>query len=224
MAKKSDGGVGHNSGEPLTDDEVAALSQYYSLKIRAQQRKAAEAKTAYDLEREEVNGLFAKVKGDLHYTRKEYEEVLALQDMTEAEFRHHEAKRTGRLIAGGLPVGKQLELALGDTVDDKNEAYQNGYRAGRRADDPVVPDTISPILATDWTKGWHDGQAANAAQLSMAEGILAARAKPAVGLEAEDPEEEEEEDLHEVAERAARKLKKSGWTEPTPEEASFADA
>lgn len=193
-APKAKPSTGHNSA--LTDDERAALTQYYALKIRGQQKRAAEAKASYDIERNAVNALFSTVRGDIEYTRAEFTEILACQDMTEAQFIRHEQKRTGRLIAGGLrPPQAQMELALGDTVDDKNEAYANGYRAGRRADDLVPPDHISPILHPDWMKGWHDGQAANILQTTTAEEIIAARMKPVElqeddGLPELDPEAE----------------------------------
>src|SRR5690606_18131824 len=93
--------LGHNS--VLTDDEIAALQQHFALKIRAQQRVYAEAKAAADLERNEVNALFTQARGELGYSRKEFEEILALQDMTEAEFQAHEAKRNKRMVSAGLP-------------------------------------------------------------------------------------------------------------------------
>lgn len=183
-------GIGDNSsGEPLTDDEFAALTQYYSLKARAQLRVAAQAKSLYDLEREEVNGWFAKAKGDLGYNRKEFTELLAAQDKTESEFIRSEARRNRLFSSGGLPVSGQLELALGDTVDDKHEAYANGYRAGRRADDPIPPDNIATFLHPDWLKGWHDAQTDNVMQLEKAETILAARGKPASSLEPAEADE-----------------------------------
>lgn len=220
--KSDDPAAGHNSGEPLSDEETAALSQYFALKIRAQERVAAEAKATYDGERTEVNSLYALVKGELRYSRKEFEEVLRLQDMTEAEFLHHEGKRHSRLAAGGLPVGTQMELPLGDTIDDKNEAYQNGYRAGRRADDPVVPSNIAGILRADWEHGWADGQAANAAQLGVAETVLKGRSTPKADEKPVDLKEEVDLEPETIAKKA-RKVKASSFMDrgtPGPAELS----
>jgi hypothetical protein len=204
---------GHNSAvAPLTDDEQADLQAYFSLKIRAQQRKAAEAKAKYDAEREEVNGLFARVKGELKIIRKEFEEVLAAQDMSEAEFLASEAKRHRRFSLGGLPVGAQMALDLGptSTADEMQLAHTDGKRAGLRGADPVPPSHVSGIMVPEWMRGWHEGQAEIAMRMGRAEAILEARAAPPSGPEEAEPEEEFD------PAKAARKLKKSGFMEPAP--------
>lgn len=223
MARKPKAdGIGHNSSaEPLTDDEIAALQHYYAHKIRVQQRKADEAKAAYDLERTEVNSLFALVKGELKYSRKEFEEVLAAQDKTEAEFRWDEAKRARRFSLHGLPVGAQLEMFSGDTVDEAREAEANGYRAGRRADDPVAPSSIASMFTTDWMRGWTKGQDENLAQFAKANEIIAARKAASVALDPVEEDVGEEIDPEDALDDAARKLKRSGWAEPTEAEAEF---
>lgn len=189
----------------LTDDDIAALQHYYANRIRSQQAKADEAKAKYDAERTEVNSLFSLVKGELQISRKEFEEVLALQDMTEAEFLNHEGKRHKRLERQGLPVGTQMALPLGDTVDDKLTAEADGKRAGLRADDPTPPEHVSPILHPDWMRGWHAGQEINIMRLGRAQEIIDARAAPA---EDEIPEEEPPE--FDPA-KEARALKNSGF-------------
>lgn len=222
MARSKAASVGHNSGAPLTDEEVAALQVHFSLKIRAQQRKAGVAKSAYDLERNEVNALFTSARAELGLTRKEFEEVLALQDMTETEFLAHEGKRRSRLLAQGLPVGTQLDMfEHGDTADDKALAEADGYRAGRRADDPVPPKHVAPMFHPDWMAGWHRGQEENAMQLQTAQTVLANRAAPAGELAPDEPEEDDETDEPDELEQA-RRLSEAGWTKPTAEEASFA--
>lgn len=217
-------GIGHNSAEPLTDDEIAALQHYYADKIRRQDRKAAEAKAAYDLERTEVNSLFALVKGDLKYSRKEFEEVLAAQDKSEAEFRHDEAKRARRFSLHGLPVGAQLEMFSGDTVDDAREAEANGYRAGRRADDPIPPSTLSTMFHQDWMRGWERGQAENLAQFAKANEIIEARKAKSVALDPVEEDIGDEVDPEDALDDAARKLKRTGWAEPTAAETELEDA
>jgi len=222
MARKPKAGDhGHNSGEPLTDDELAALQHYYADKIRQQQRKADLAKAAYDLERTEVNGLFALVKGDLKYSRKEFEEVLAAQAKTEAEFRHDEAKRARRFTLHGLPVGTQIDMFSGDAADDAAEADANGYRAGRRADDPIPPTSLSTMFHQDWMRGWERGQGENLEQFAKANEIIAARAAKAVELQPEAPAAEDGREPEEVIADAARKLKREGWAEPTAAESEL---
>lgn len=225
MARGKSNGVGHNSGEPLTDDEAAALQTFFTLKIRAQQRRAAEAKASYDAERNEVNALFSQARGEVRLTRKELEEVMAAQDMTEAEFHHAEAKRLQRLRYGGLPVGTQLELFPSrDTIDDAIDAEANGFRAGRRADDPVPPDYIAGILHPEWMKGYHRGQAVNGEQLAKASEIIAARQAKKPELREDDGGGEADDLDPEAVAAKAKKLKDAGWTEPTDAETQFEDA
>ena len=220
--KKTDG-AGHNSAGAaveITDDERAALSQHHQLKIREARRAAEKIKAQYDEAREVVNERFALCKGDLGYSRKQFEELLALGDMTEAQFQAAERARTGRILEAGLkPEGTQLDLALGDTVDDKIGAEADGYRAGRRGDDPTPPDNIAPFLHPDWTSGWHRGQGVTGELMIKAAEILAARKKPTVALELEEPEEEGDED--DDLDEAALALAESGWTKPTADEAAF---
>jgi len=214
MARKPTPGAGHNSAtEPLTDDELAALQHHYAHRIRVQQRKADEAKAAYDLERTEVNGIFALVRGDLKYSRKEFEEVLAAQDKTEAEFRHDEAKRARRFTLHGLPVGTQIDMFSGDAADDAAEADANGYRAGRRADDPIPPTSLSTMFHQDWMRGWERGQAENLAQFAKANEIIAARkaASEVVETVGDEPATDDGRDPDEVIDDEARALRKSSF-------------
>jgi hypothetical protein len=218
---------GHNSGEPLTDDEVAALEAYYGLKIREQRRKAAAAKALYDTEREGVTSLFTKAKGDLKTDRKEFEDLLAKQDMTPVEFANWWKKTSARYARNGLNVGAQQELSLGDTADDKAMAHAMGETAGLRGDDPdQIPKTLATFLHPDFTAGWHSGQTKLAARMQQATDLLATRAAAAQAakpeLTADDEAEEEEDDADpEVIKRKAKALKESGWTEPTAGEATF---
>lgn len=213
---------GHNSKAPLTEEEAAALTTYYSLKIIEDERKVAAAKIAVDGAREIVNGHFKRLKADLGFSRKEFEaEVISKLNMTDAEFASSEKKRDRLHRLAGLKQGEQLDLiehVLPDTVDDAMAAEGDGYRAGRRADDPVLPKNISSMFASDWTRGWHAGQEFNALQLGKAAEILA---RPKAGTMAPaEPEKggDEEADLDD----AARALKRSGWTQPTAAEEQFA--
>lgn len=199
----------------LTDDEIADLQHYYSTKIRAAQAAAAEAKAAYDAKRQDVNSFFALVKGDLQIPRKDFEEILALQDMNEAEFIEHEKKRTKRMVAQGLPVGTQLDMfPKADTVDDLGLARASGKRAGLRGDDPEVPERFAGVTHQAFMEGWHEGQSENIAKLGRAQTILDARKAQAEEPEV-DEEAEEEVDEEEAIRAQARALRKSGFMDTT---------
>jgi hypothetical protein len=207
----------------ITDADRVALSQHHQLKVRAARRAADKIKATYDEAREEVNQAFALAKGDLGYSRKEFEEILSLGDMTARAFQNYEVARTGRLLEAGLkPPGTQMELSLGDTADDKAEAYQDGFRAGKRADEPEPPTHIATFLHTDWMAGWHEAQAENVALLGKAAEVIAARAKP-VELQEDDGGADEEEDT-EAFLAAKAKAVKLAWSNPTNEETSFETA
>ncbi|MDR7232802.1 ribosome modulation factor [Caulobacter sp. BE264] len=196
----------------LTDDEIADLQHYYSIKIRGAQAIHAEKKAVADAARTDVNNLFALVKGDLQISRKDFEEILALQDMNEAEFIEHEKKRTKRMVAQGLPVGTQLDMfPKADTVDDLGLAQASGKRAGLRGADPEVPERFAGVTHQAWMEGWHEGQAENIAKLGRAQTILDARKAQAEEPEAEGDEEEDEFD----ADAEARALRKSGFMDTT---------
>jgi hypothetical protein len=211
---------GHNGPEPLNNDERADLIAYFGDKIRRQQRVAAEAKAAYDIERTEVNSLFALVKGDLQISRKEFESVLAAGDMTEAEFRHAETKRTTLFQLAGLPVGAQIDLfpAAGDTADDVAAAYKNGRRAGLRGDDPTAPDTLHPSLVPEYQRGWSEGQGELGERMVRAAEIIQRRGQPDASSEAVDLNKAEEEDPGDpaVLKKKAAALKKAGFMDKAP--------
>lgn len=218
---KNTAGIGHNA-DPLSDEEVAALEAYYAHKIRAQRRKADEAKALYDTEREEVNGLFAKVKGDLKTSRKEFEDLLAKQDMSEVEFQHYWAKLSARYARNGLPVGAQPDLFPAvDTVDDQAVAFADGRRGGLAGTDPTPPSYVSPIMHPKWMEGWHDGQKELYLKLDKAGAIIAAREAAKPVLQADEPEEEEDPSDPEVIRAKAKRLMNDGWGEPSADEAEF---
>lgn len=218
--------AGHNKA-PLTDEEAAALTVYYELKIIEDQRKVDAKKVELDGLREVVNGHFKRMTADLHYTRKEFEaEVIVKGRMTEVEYLNSEARRSRLHRLAGLKQGEQLDLvdAIKDTADEAMIAEQDGYRAGRRADDPVPPSHISPILHQDWMRGYHMGQQYNGLQLTLAHEILA-RPKPGVmapGPNPDDGDVENEFGDHDAEIAAgADALKAQGWVGPTEAEAKF---
>jgi hypothetical protein len=201
---------------------MAVFGQDYRSAVRAH----AVAKAAADKLREGINAVCSRAKGSpLRIPRKDFEAIIALQDMTDSEFRAAEAKRLDWMRLAGLPVGAQLDLfeAPRDTVDEKVEAYAAGKRAGLRGDDQECPDTIAPILRADWEHGYADGQKELGERLFRGNALLAAHEKPIVELVEED--EDEGDDLDdENLDKAARDLKRSGWTQPTAEEAAFVGA
>lgn len=217
-------GIGHNQPEPLTEEELAALQTHHELKIRGQLRKVATAKAAHDLEKTEVNGLFKKASADLKVTRKELEDMIAKRDMTETEFLAAEAKRNALYRRAGLPVAQaDLFPETLDTIDEQRLAYNDGFRAGRRADDPTPGKNVSPVLHTDWMRGWTDGQEKNVLELGIAEKVLA---KMTPTPKAEDEEEDGEGDpaaVDEELDEAPRKLKRSGFMARTAETMAAAE-
>jgi len=219
MARKTDG-QGHNSGDPLTDDEKAALLHRHMVTIRMAQKAADVIKATYDAARTTVNNHFAAAKGDLGINRKNLTELLDALGLTEVAFRHNENLRRERFELAGLPMGGQLDMFAADTVGDREAARADGYRAGLRADDMVVPDNIATMFHGDWQDAWRDGQAENLRKFALAHEVTEARKPKTVAL---DPVEEDigDVDPEDALDDAARKLKRTGWAEPTEAEAEF---
>jgi hypothetical protein len=177
-------GRGHNKGPRLlTDEEHDDLVLYYSRLIRTQQTKADAKKAEYDVEKDGVNALFSKVKGDLRYKRKEFEQLLDAQRMKPAEFKADQARRLRLFQAGGLPVGQQLDLFRNqpqpvDTVTEQEAARADGRRAYLAYEDPKPPEYISPILHQAWMEGWQEEQSNTAMRMARAEATLARLNEP----------------------------------------------
>jgi hypothetical protein len=211
---------GHNSGDPLTEEQKSALLHHHLISIRKLDQTARVIKATYDAAKNDVSKAMAACKGDLGYKRKDLEDLLAALDMTEGEFRMAENARRERYALAGLPIGAQLDMFAADTVGDRDAARADGYRAGVRADDPIVPERIDPLFHGDWQDGWTDGQAENGRRLALAIGIIEERAKPEPAAMSLDDEDEVDPD--EEIDDAARALKSKGWTKPAPAEAEFA--
>mgnify|MGYP001496408365 CR=1 FL=1 len=215
---------GHNIGG-LTDEERDALATHFALKIIRDQKVVALKKAEYDAAKAVVNGHFKLVKKELGETRQDFErDVIAVMGMTEAEYLAAEAKRLRRhQMAGAKPPGAQLDLIerINDTVDDAIDAEADGYRAGRRGDDPVLPSRIDPIFAPDWQRGWTRGQEVNAKAEALAAEILA-RPKPGEMAAADDDvEDDADDDSPEALDAKAKRLVENGWADPTDDEQSF---
>ena len=213
---------GHNSGDPLTEEQKAALLHHHLIAVRKLEQTARVIKATYDAAKNDVSKAMAACKGDLGYKRKDLEDLLAALDMTEAEFRMAENARRERYALAGLPIGAQLDMFAADTVGDRDAARADGYRAGLRADDFTVPERIDPLFHADWQHGWSDGQAENGRRLALAIGIIEERAKPEpASMSLDDEDQEDALDPDEVIDDAARALKRSGWTKPAAAEAEF---
>lgn len=216
---KNTPGHGHNSG--LTEEDAAALQLHHSLAIRAKQAEAAKIKATYDEAREAVNQAFALLRGDLNITRKEMEGVLELQNMSASEFAAFEKRRTALLANQGLPVGTQMDLfpvsAKGDTADDISMAYSMGRAAGARGEFGTPPDTLDPVLHTDFLRGWGDIQTEHAPKLARAAEIIAERARNNDNIGDDEEDEHAEGDVDEDdIEARAEELKASDFMDSKP--------
>lgn len=215
MASKKNG-IGHNSSsEPLTDDEKADLVAFHGLKIRKEQLLVDAANAELKARKADLKLLFKSCEGDLGFNRGEFEDILAKQDMTPAEFRFEENKRLDRLRLAGLPVGAQLTLPLGDTADELGDAYLIGKQAGLAGADPTPPSHIAAVAVTEWQRGWSEGQAEIGERMIRAEAIREAR-KPKTVEPQPEPEPSDDDGDPEVIRAKARKLKNSSFMDRSP--------
>src|SRR5689334_3543446 len=99
-------GVGHNSGEPLTDDEASALTIYHQLKLIEAQRKVDALQVDLKAAKGLVSSQFKVMTRDLGFTRKQFEtEVIANLEMSEAEYLASERQRDRLHRLAGLKQG-----------------------------------------------------------------------------------------------------------------------
>lgn len=231
MVRSSKASAGQNTVADLTDEDFEALQHHYEMKIATAEADLEVAAAVVKAKRKAVTGLFNMVKGDLGYDIGEFKVYLIDKRRPEAEFSAREDQRRKMYERGGMPVGQQMSLELGDSADDEARAMKDGFEAGKAARDAVPPSYISPIFHNEWMAQWHKGQERNIMLLGKAEAIIASRdaakAKAKGTLQADDePEEgdEDEPDLNDPAatKKAARKLKEAGWAEPTAAEAEMA--
>lgn len=208
-------GLGHNA-EPLTEEEQEAVQLHHDLKVMAQFKKADAAKAAYDLERAEANSLVSLACAELSVPKVEYRSYLAEKSLSTTEYLKKATVRALLRKRGGMPdVNGQYSLDLpkaSDTIDDKTAAYDLGYRAGKNADDPEVPQAVSPLFRADFEQGYADGQKDNILKLKVADAVLARRTavKPV-----EEPKTEETGIEPDAIDDAARKLRASGFGKRT---------
>lgn len=227
MARSKKASAGQNTLADLTEEDLEALQHHFEMKIATAEAEAEEAAAVAKGKKKAVGNLFKMVDAELGYTREKFEAYLIDKRRPPAEFEANEELRRKMYARGGMDVGEQGVLNLGDSADDKVRAERDGFEAGKAAKDPTPPSYISPIFHNDWMAQWHKGQERNIMLLGKAEAILAARdANKSKGdLEVDDEADQEGEtplDDPESVRKAANKLKDTGWTEPTPSEAEFA--
>lgn len=211
----------HNKA-PLSEEDQTALTTHYQLKIVEAQRRVDAIQVDLKSARDVVNGHFKRMTADLGVTRQDFErEVIANLNKSEAEYLAAERKRTRLHRLAGLKVGEQLDLLdrIQDTIDDEIDAEANGYRAGRRADDPVPPKTIAPIMHPAWMRGYHRGVEENGRALARAGEIIAAREAKKPELRAETQPQQHDVDPEAQIAEDAQNLINAGWADPAPEEA-----
>ena len=119
---------------------------------------------------------------------KKYEIVDNVKDLIKPKVNHAEIEdRRARFRAWlGLPAGPRPtdELKMPEEAKDEIAWEYEGLRAGLRADEPKPPKECPPRFHQAWLRGWHAGQARNAAALAY---------KPAPAAEpAPEPEPERE--------------------------------
>lgn len=220
MARSTKPSAGQNTVADLTEEDLEALQHHFEMKIATAEAEAAEAAAAAKTKKKAVGNLFKMVTAELGYTREKFETYLLDKRRSPEEFEANEEQRRKMYARGGMDIGEQGVLNLGDSADDKARAERDGFEAGKAAKDPIPPGYISPIFHSDWMAQWHKGQERNIMLLGKAEALLASRdAAAAKGdLQADnDPGGEDEEDFDPEAE--AKKLKKSGFLDTAEAEA-----
>ena len=224
MSRSSTAPIGHNHRD-LNDEEMGALVTSFTTKLIDAKRKEDVLVVDLKSARRTISGIFKLIKKETGYDRGEFERVvIANLDKSEEEL-VEAARREARLQQqAGLRSGEQLDLIerIADTVDDAIAAEAQGYRAGRRADEPKPPGELNTIFHQDWMRGYTRGQEVNAKAEAMAAEILA-RPKPGEMAAAPEDDEAETDDEAEIEAEVAR-LEREGWAGPTKEEAEFVES
>ncbi|KQW79738.1 hypothetical protein [Brevundimonas sp. Root1279] len=146
---------------PNANEEANFLSHLN--KLRTQQNRVAIKKAELDAERSVMNDMFNEAKGD-GFKRKELQAILddgkaSVRDLVAEEERRAKLRRWA-----GLPAGAQPDLfGLGDGARDAVDADAEGYAMGRRGEDEVPPDWVSPAHHPDFSQGWRRAQTEMAA-------------------------------------------------------------
>jgi flagellar biosynthesis regulator FlaF len=226
-AKPNPPGIGHNA-EPLTEAQEEALQTFHEIKwneIEAEEERAVAMLKAV---RKRKGNQAKQITQDLGHTRIRWEDYIADLRLPNHEYLEKEAARSRLRRLGGLDVGAQQELPLGDTVDDQAAAEKAGRRAYRAFKEPVPPAEVATFLHQDWMRGWQDEQRKVIEQMGVAEEVIAARAsRPKAGEMAAAPDEdegEEEGDPEAGIEDEVQRLEQAGWVQPTEDEAKFEES
>lgn len=159
MAKKGDLQHDNTRNEPLTDDELHALTLQHKKKYEA--ALAAKKRTAAEL-----LGVTKLIKAELGDTGlKDIKDLIAAdsEDDYEEKFQA-ELERKARLARwAGLSVGAQADLfdfgAVKPGVAER--AFEDGKRAGLAGEVCKPPLDGGGEGHNEYVRGWHEGQASN---------------------------------------------------------------
>lgn len=169
MAKKLTSEVegGEPKSLPNRNEEAVFLSHLN--KLRQQQVKAEAKKAEYDAEKSILTDLFRQAKAD-GFSRKELQSILDDSASSRRDLLAEEERRAQLRSWAGLPAGTQADLFENtpSAAIDELAVEGQGYTAGLRGDDSKMPDTLAPMHATAWMRGWHSGQEKLAWALSEA--------------------------------------------------------
>lgn len=141
---------------PNANEEANFLSHIG--KLRTQLNKVAIKKAELDAERSVMNDLFNEAKGD-GFKRKELQAILDDSKASVRDLVAEEERRAKLRTWAGLPAGAQPDLfGLGEAARGSVDADAEGYAMGRRGEDEVPPDWISPAHRPDFSTGWRRAQ------------------------------------------------------------------
>lgn len=158
MAKKEKAlkavGIGHNGGEPLTDDQLQALTRQHAQKrarLVDMEKKAKADRMNFD----------KVIKAELG--AKGLADIKLLEQLSTPEGEAEliaEMERQARVARwSGLLIGAQGDLFEEDRRTAEEKAYEAGKRAGLSGENCQPPSGHSAESSSQWVSGWHDGQA-----------------------------------------------------------------
>lgn len=203
----------------LNREERAALLQKHILDLRKGEAEVEKARVPFKAAQDAQTSRFNTAKADLgkRYTRKYLQGLVDDFGAKTRDLAALEVQRFEDRTDLSLPTfGEQRDMfgsAASDTERDAIAADIDGYRAGRRADDPTVPAEFS-AFASQWMAGWHKGQEENGKLLQKAAELATVEEEEEEDSQTDQAEDDDGEELTEAAVQAVVKsLKKSGFLE-----------
>ncbi len=148
--------IGHNSGEPLTDEQMQALhfqhTKKYETALAAKKKADADFKNVCKAACAELG---KQAVGDIK---------LGLELKTpEGEARLKEMMASQIRVArwSGLPVGHMDDMFPTDRTPINERTRADGKRAGLAGESCNPPHHLTGTLISEWTAGHAEGQAVN---------------------------------------------------------------